>query len=154
MSHGYTLIETVIAMAIVAILATIALPGYQGYRLKTARSTGGGCLIEAQQRVESVYQHTFAYPADLVGAGYGASSASCGDQRLYTLTLSQPNTAGCPSATCFRLLATAQGSQAGDGDLRLTYDARNTDPAARSFKEHRPPTSASWLPSWDFQPGH
>ena len=53
--HGFTLIEVMIAVAIIAILAAVAYPAYQDQILRARRAEGKAALLKAAQLQERNY---------------------------------------------------------------------------------------------------
>jgi len=156
MQRGFTLIELMVVVAVIAILVAIAIPQYRQYTLKSNRPVGTACLVEAQRRVEDVFVHLNRYPTSLTGAGYSTASPTCGDQATYSIALSFPT---CTNATtCYQIVATPHASQARDGSLRLTYNVGALNPNNSAtpnnyIKEHLPFGKSTWVSGWDFQPG-
>ncbi len=72
-SSGFTLIEIMIAVAIVGILAAIAYPNYTAYVERGKRSDGRALLLEAASRMERYYSDCNKYP------GRVGSATSCPD---------------------------------------------------------------------------
>ena len=119
---GFTLLELMITVGIVAILASMALAGYDFATRKTRRAAATGCLAQQAQAFERHYTTTMTY----LGTAIPACSADV--TSYYTIQAA----AGEPTATTYTLEAVPIGSQAKDscGTLTLTHTARKT-PAAQ-----------------------
>lgn len=73
-SRGFTLIETMIVMTIIALLAALAYPGYRGFVVKARRVEAQAALLELMQKQERYYtQHNryLAFSADDSGPDQG-----------------------------------------------------------------------------------
>lgn len=72
---GFTLIELMVTVAVVAILAAIAFPSYQDYVMRARRTDGKGFLLSIQQLVERSYTDSNSY-ASAVASVVGASGVT------------------------------------------------------------------------------
>ncbi|MFB1490679.1 MULTISPECIES: type IV pilin protein [unclassified Thiocapsa] len=122
--RGFTLIELMIALAIVAILTAIALPSYQSYIQSARRTDGQASLQRIMLEQEKWRSNHPTYTATLSDLGVTSSSAD----GHYTLALSGT------SGTGYTATATATGGQANDAacaDMTLEVDAADvtTGPA-------------------------
>lgn len=61
--NGFTLIELMIVVVIMAILAAIALPSYQNYVTRAKIKETQSDLIALSLSVENIYQRTLTYPS-------------------------------------------------------------------------------------------
>jgi type IV pilus assembly protein PilE len=72
--RGFTLIEVMIVVALVAIVAAIAVPNYREYIIRSQRSAARQVLVEAAQYLERVHTFSGCYnfadtPSCIAGAG-------------------------------------------------------------------------------------
>ena len=117
-TRGFTLIEIVIAVAIVAILAAVAVPSYNRYVLKSGRTEAFAAMAAVQQAQERrrANEPTYGSLSDL---GINATTTPGG---YYTLSL------GSITGTGYVLTATAGGRQASDtGCTTLKLTVSNGD---------------------------
>jgi type IV pilus assembly protein PilE len=119
--RGFTIIDLVIAIAIMAILIRIALPAYQGYLVRGSRQTAQSELIALANSEEKIFLNSSAYTSSVTGAytgqssgGLGVTSGNSKDGR-YAYSIAT-------TATTFTITATpATGTpQANDGTLTIT----------------------------------
>lgn len=113
-NRGFTLIEILIVVILIAILAAIAIPSYQNYVTKTKIKEAQSNLIALSLSAENYYQRTLAYPvatlssssqltANTVFKTWGASSNAfeykyaSADGSGYTLTATgnESKVSGC-----------------------------------------------------------
>jgi type IV pilus assembly protein PilE len=114
-SSGFTLIELMITVAIIAIIAAVALPSYQS-SVQRSRRADAHALLQAAQLAQEKYRlnnTTYAATANLGNAAFRGVCITVGGQcrssnNYYTLTMTNNTAAN------FTLTATAIGSQATD----------------------------------------
>ena len=125
LAAGFTLIELMIAVAIVAILVGVALPSYREYVIRghLADATNGLALMRAQ--MERHFQDNRTY------ASVGSFTTPCASTDATTRTFNNfvVSCSGTPTATAFTLAATGSGPAAGftftvnQADVRATTAA-------------------------------
>jgi type IV pilus assembly protein PilE len=132
--NGFTLVELMITVAVVAILAMIAIPNYTQYVRKGNRTDATKTLTLDAQALERCYSQTFAYAPCTGVPAAGVATASV--EGKYTVTISIPDTSpGAPPlpAPSYLISAVPVGSQAGDTDCALfTLNTTNTQAAQNS----------------------
>lgn len=121
-SRGFTLIEVMITVVIVAILASIALPSYRQYIVRSKRSAAQAQMMDIANRQQQflIANRSYANTTALTASGYSLP-AEVSSNYSYEVTLQE---AGLPPA--FTITFTPIGSQVGDGNLGLTSEGVKT----------------------------
>ena len=117
---GFTLLELMVVVAVVAILAAIAVPNYieqirKGKRAEAVRAIGDMQLRQERWRADN---STYATLDQLTGSAANSTSYNAG-LKYYTISISGNN------ATDFVITATRKGDLANDpkcGNFTLTRD--------------------------------
>jgi type IV pilus assembly protein PilA len=78
MQKGFTLIELMIVVAIIAILAAIAIPAYQDYLVRSQVSEGAVLTDGAKTAVAEYYSNKGVLPGSNASAGLAASGSITG----------------------------------------------------------------------------
>ena len=78
MQKGFTLIELMIVVAIIAILAAIAIPAYQNYLIRAQVSEGATLADGAQTAVSEFYSNYGRFPKSNASAGLSKASSITG----------------------------------------------------------------------------
>lgn len=151
--RGFTLIEAMIVVVIVAILAAIAYPSYLEQIRKANRSVAKSGLLE----VANKQLHYFFSKRDYVGisqlynvasgntaiyfdkSGVGSFSTTAG--AVYAVSVTQTNNSTCGGAPCFTLEAAPQGDQASDACGTFILTSNNKRDVSNSSST---PASKCW----------
>lgn len=110
--NGFTLVELLVTIAIVAILSAVAYPSYLTHVQKTRRTEAQSELIELANRQEMYYLDHHVYATDLDSdLGMGADPLIT-ENGYYSIKTSS----AVSTAFGFTLTATAINAQAADSD--------------------------------------
>lgn len=113
--NGFTLIELMITVVMVAILASIALPNYNEYVIRSNRTAAQSEMMDIANREQQfmLADRGYADKTTLESSGY---TLPTGVAAKYTYTVTVNNAATPPT---FTITFTPTGSQTVDGVLTL-----------------------------------
>ena len=128
---GFTLIELMVTVTVIAILAAIALPSYNDYvtRSKFAEATGN--LADLRVKMEQAYADNRRYSSTAGGGvcgipgGPAGNTPTAADQRYFTYRCVPGTLAAGVGNQSFTLFADGVAAQ-GLGGLHFTVDQANT----------------------------
>jgi type IV pilus assembly protein PilE len=120
-SRGFTLIELMIAVAVVAILAMIAIPTYTAQMVKGRRSSAEAVLLDIAQRQQQYLLDSRAYAPDLATLmGTLNATTPANVSAFYKVTIDPLPLVGPPT---FTARATPLPGTAQAGDVILSIDS-------------------------------
>jgi type IV pilus assembly protein PilE len=133
-SAGFTMIELMIAVAIVAILAAIAYPSYRNYVLRGQIANATDALSAGSANMERVFQDNRTYVAPT-----GYATPCPGTAAPTAATLSGTFSVSCTvlSGTAFTMQAVGSGNTAG-----FTY---TIDQAGNQTSTIAAPAPSAWI---------
>ena len=130
-ARGFTLIELMIVVAMVAILASIAVPNYTDYITRSKFAEATATLSNLRVKMEQYYQDNRRYSTTTGGGTCGLPGGNVptvGDAKYFTFACASTNPTASPAGDQrYTITATGIGGLAG---LTFTIDQATPRPPA------------------------
>lgn len=127
--RGFTLVETMVVIAIIALLASIGYPRFTTYLTRAKRATAKSFMLIVADRQEQYFLDNKQYAAGLTDLGYAQNTVALDNNGVVTVVTNPARTylvdLSNTSATTFTVDAAPELSQAAQdincGTLTLTH---------------------------------
>jgi type IV pilus assembly protein PilE len=126
--RGFTMVELMIVVAVIALLSAVAIPSYTKYAARAKRSAAESAMLGMANKQERYMLDARAYATSLSGLAYTVPSEV---SPYYNISITADNSAAPPTYT---ITAAPKGSQATADALcgTLTLNSVGTKSAAGS----------------------
>lgn len=126
--QGFTLIELMVAVAIVGILTAVALPAYRDYVLRGALTDAATGLASGRADMEAYFQNFRTYDNS------GTATPPCRTPQTFGKFSVHCNAPGTVSPNAYTLVAVGSENAAGFRFAVTQTDARSTQAAPTGWK--------------------
>jgi len=129
--RGFTLVELMIVVLVIAIIASIAVPSYRSYVIRAQRSDATTALLKIRTAQEKFFLQNTAYTAEFGPAGLrmmpAATTTLTTENGYYTvrMTIPDPTPGATPQSFLITATPVAGGPQA--SDAKCTSFTLNSD---------------------------
>ena len=130
---GFTLVELMIVVAIIAILAAAIVIGYAHARTSSQVATSAANLKEISTALELYYSDNQAYPASAASIS-SATFGDSGDASGQTYMPAAPKAPGAVAA--YELTTTGNGYVIGDQNVYAAQDVKSVCPSATTASNY------------------
>ena len=123
--RGFTIVELMMTVAVVAILSSIGYVAYSEQLAKSRRAAARALVMDVMQHEERFYTENNTYTTDLTAMGYGATlhtdrdshgiSLAAGATGAIATSVAVTATALTTDAKCTSLTLTSANAQSGTG---------------------------------------
>lgn len=119
-NRGFSLLELMIAVAVIGLLAAVAYPSYLAQMQDARRADGQAALMDIAARQERFFYDRRTFAAAIGNGANQLNAPATSAEGYYNLSI--VNVGGCNLPDCFIARAQATGAQA--GDFNLLIDSR------------------------------
>lgn len=131
-NSGFTLIELMVTVAIVAVLAAIAIPSYNDYVMRGKRAEGRAYLMDAAALLERYYSdnNLYARATNTMPGTVATAAGATSESGYYTGSM----TVSTPFQT-YTITATQNFNDTDCGNLTLTHDGTKGNTGSSSVSD-------------------